>query len=80
VDAAPDPRYREGPGFLLGSRFLLFAISLGLLFLAANATQPARLPGAAVYILSFFAALIGLGIPLDGIGLMTRRQPRSEIP
>lgn len=76
MDAVPDSRYRDGLARgLLAACLLLFGTSSGVLFLATNATQPARLFAASLYIPSFVFALIGLGVAVDGFRRMTRRQP-----
>jgi hypothetical protein len=76
VGPALDPRYREGLARLLFAAFLLlFAISLGILFLAVLALggYPGLL-GFFMFIASFVFMLVGAGLAFDGFRLMTRPQ------
>lgn len=70
-----DRNYREGLARLvLAACLLLFAISLGILFLGTAALGPPGLFGGLIFITSFAFALVGFGLAVNGFGLMTRRQ------
>lgn len=73
MELPSDPRYREGLArLLLAACLLLFAIALGILFLATAALGSPGLLGGLVYILSFAFLLIGFGLAFDGFRLMSR--------
>jgi hypothetical protein len=72
MDTASDPPYREGLARLvLAACLLLFAISLGILFLAIAALGPPGLFGGLMLITSFAFTLIGLGLAFEAFNLMT---------
>ena len=74
MDAPSTARYQEGiSGVLFSVCLLLCAIAPGILFLATNATQPAGLFAAALYILSFIFALLGLDVGVHGFRHMIPR-------
>jgi hypothetical protein len=75
MDAPVDHTYREGLArLLLAACLLLFASSLGILFIGTAALGPPGLFGGLIFITSFAFVLIGFGLAVNGFGLMTRRQ------
>jgi hypothetical protein len=81
MDTVSESRYREGLARLvLAACLLLFATSLGVLFLGAAALGPPGLFGGFIFITSFAFTIVGFGLAFDGFALMTRHQDRSSIP
>lgn len=69
---AQDLVYREGVArLLLGACLLLFAIFLGIFFLASAALGPPGLLGLSI-VASLAFALLGLALAMDGFSRMSR--------